>query len=172
MMKYGILTNQIISPDNFLMQFFFFFTSEKAAAEKLAIKKFSAEAKLRSMFMKVPPPFEIDIHEGPFKKEELSDWAKENTNLQDFEVTDGLYGIYLTAWRTGAKGPMIEDCRKALIAGSTLQEIKMVLDTPVFQHIQHEILTELREHQELRLLVPRLDKSAITKIMSQNNLKS
>ncbi|XP_034245771.1 uncharacterized protein LOC117647906 [Thrips palmi] len=129
-------------------------TSEKAAAEKAAIKKATAEAKLRALLVKLPPAFPVNIFEGPWNREKLTEWARRETKTDDLVMNDGLFSNYMTSWREAAKPLMVAECRRTLSSGtSTLEEIKQVLQTPVFETVQFDILAEL---QELRVRLPRI----------------
>lgn len=137
---------------------FYYDCSEKAAAEKAAIKRSTAGAKVRALLLKKPAPFSVDIHKGPFNKEELTSWARDITSVQDFEIKDELESIYLEKWRDAAMPLMVEECKVALAGGCSMEEIKIVLSTPVYETIKYDVLKELKGlDKKLIVVLPRLN---------------
>lgn len=118
--------------------------SEKIALEKAAIQKSTNAGKLRSLFQKVPPLFNVNIHEGPLPQDQLTTWARQHLHAPDIVIMDELYDSYLDNWRRAAKPIMLEECRVALKNGCPLTDITGVLSTSTYEAMKADILMELR----------------------------
>lgn len=115
------------------------------ALEKAAIKKSTTVCKLRSLFQKVPPPFNVNIHEGPLAQDQLTSWAREHMHAPDIVIVDEVYGIYLDHWRRAAQPMMLQECRVSLKNGCLLEDIIQVLNSSTYETMKADILMELRK---------------------------
>lgn len=118
---------------------------EKIAKEKAAIHRTTNDCKLRALFKREPPPFTVNIHDGPCTQDELSSWAKQEISSTEVLLGDELYGLYLDSWRRAAQPLMLQECKVALENGCRMEDITQVLDSPTYSVMKADILVELRK---------------------------